>query len=171
VGIICWIFVDEIAHLTNSNSTPQVTEQVKTCFLVLVLASPAFGFMLLVDGFYKSNGDATTPAVLEGVSLGLKELCNCLFILVFDWGIAGAGYACALSRLVPAAYGGYRLHFSARARRMVFLVNTCMNLARIPLTILALYGTMDFATLAGRGVRKQRRQSRQTRHRDNSRCW
>ena len=107
VGLVGWLFIDQIAHLTNS--PPDVTKQIATFFAILVLASPAFGFMLLVDGFYRSNGDATTPLVLEICSLILNSICNYLFILEFNWGIAGAGFATALSRLLPALVGGYRL--------------------------------------------------------------
>jgi len=107
LSIVGYIFIDEIALLTNS--TPEVTAQVKTYFGILITSSPAFGLLLMVDGFYKSNGDARTPLGLELMSLFLNTVGNYLFVLHFNWGIAGAAYASALSRLLPAILGGYML--------------------------------------------------------------
>ena len=107
VAIFGYFYIDDIAHLTNS--TPEVTEQVAIYFGILILSSPAFGLLLLVDGYYKSNGDATTPLLLEVMSLILNTIGNYIFVLHYNFGIAGAAYASALSRLLPALIGGYML--------------------------------------------------------------
>jgi len=107
LSILGYIYIDEIALLTNS--TPEVTKEVATYFGILIASSPAFGLLLMIDGFYKSNGDARTPLALELMSLFLNTLGNYVFVLHFNWGIAGAAWASALSRLFPALLGGYLL--------------------------------------------------------------
>jgi hypothetical protein len=71
----------------------------------LLLFSPAFSLLLLVDGFYKSCGDTLTPLRLEVFSLILNTALNWLLIMQLGWGIQGAAVATVVSRLVPAVCG------------------------------------------------------------------
>lgn len=103
ISILGYIYIDEIAGMTNSSF--EVTRAISIYFGVLLVASPAFGLLLLVDGFYKSNGDTRTPLYLEILSLILNTIGNYIFIFIFDWGIFGAAVASALSRLLPALIG------------------------------------------------------------------
>ena len=107
LGILGYVFIDRIALLTNS--TPLVTSQIATYFGILIMSSPAFGLLLMIDGFYKSNGDAKTPLALELTSLLINTIGSYFFVLKFGWGIAGAAYASAISRLLPALLGGYMI--------------------------------------------------------------
>ncbi len=103
LAIFGYLYVDNIVGMINS--TPDVTEQATNYFSILLAASPAFGLLLMVDGFYKSNGDVKTPLMLEVCSLALNTFGNYLFVWKLNWGIKGAAYASALSRLLPAVWG------------------------------------------------------------------
>lgn len=95
--------IGKIASITNS--TAEVTAEVTKFVGIILLASPAFGLLLLVDGFFKSNGNTLFPLRLEICSLCINLLLNYAFVWRLSYGIAGSAVASALSRLLPALVG------------------------------------------------------------------
>ena len=90
LSLLGYLFVGRIIAATNS--TRSVSAEAEDYFRILLASSPAFGLLLMIHGFYKSNGDVRTPLVLEFFSLLLNTAGNYLFVLHFDWGIKGAAY-------------------------------------------------------------------------------
>jgi Na+-driven multidrug efflux pump len=87
------------------NSEPAVESAVADFFGLSFLGAPAFGMLLLIDGFFKSNGDTRTPLYLEISSLFINAFLNYFLILRLNWGIKGAAIATILSKFIPAIFG------------------------------------------------------------------
>lgn len=101
------VLIGEIVSITNS--TMQVQAEMQKFLGIILLASPAFGLLLLVDGFFKSNGNTVFPLQLEVCSLCINVLLNYFFVWRLGWGISGSACASALSRFLPALFGMYRI--------------------------------------------------------------
>ena len=103
VALLGGTFIQQIAQIPHS--TPVVTANIEKFLGILILTSPAFGLLLLIDGFYKSNGNTLVPLCLEISSLIVNLALNYLFVFHLGWGISGSASASALSRLLPALVG------------------------------------------------------------------
>jgi len=103
ISLIAWLSIDYIAALCNS--TEDVQNAIKTFLGIILISSPAFGLLLLVDGFFKSIGDTRTPLRLEIASLIINVILNYIFVIKLDYGIGGSAISTAISRLIPALYG------------------------------------------------------------------
>ena len=62
VAVIGYTQIHHIAKLCNSE--PLVEESIISFYKIVFLGAPAFGLLLLIDGFFKSNGDTRTPLML-----------------------------------------------------------------------------------------------------------
>lgn len=107
IAMVGHTFIHEIASITNS--TPIVTRNIEQFVGIIILTSPAFGLLLLIDGFFKSNGNTVVPLQLEVASLIINVFLNWLFVFHMGFGISGSASASALSRLVPALFGLYSI--------------------------------------------------------------
>jgi len=103
VAVLGHSFIHVIAAIPHS--TPEVKHNIEQFLGTLILASPAFGLLLLIDGFYKSCGNTVVPLVLEVGSLAVNLGLNYMFVFRLGWGITGSASASALSRLLPALVG------------------------------------------------------------------
>ncbi|KAL3797173.1 hypothetical protein ACHAW5_006035 [Stephanodiscus triporus] len=108
VGLVGRVSVVGISDMCNSDD-PRVTEAIREYLGIIFLTSPFFSVMLLVDGFFKSIGDASTPFKLELVSLVLNSVLNYIMVVHFDYGIGGSAIAASMARLVPALCGLHRI--------------------------------------------------------------
>ena len=105
LSIIGLFLANKISHLTNSNS--DVTSSLESFLFIILMASPAFGIMLLVDGMFKSCGNTKITLYLEALSLFLNTFLNYIFVIQLNYGIRGTAIATALARLIPAMIGLY----------------------------------------------------------------
>jgi len=103
VSIVGSYFCKNIASLTNSSD--DVNESLQEFLSIILLASPAFGLMLLVDGVFKSCGLTTITLVLEIMSLLLNTVLNYVFVILLNHGIKGTAISTAISRFIPALLG------------------------------------------------------------------
>jgi len=84
---------------------PVVTKNIEEFLGTIILSSPGFGLMLLIDNFYKANGNTVLPLFLEIASLCLNLYLNFAFVWQLGWGIKGSAIASAFSRILPALFG------------------------------------------------------------------
>jgi len=108
VGIVGRMSIVGISEMCNSED-PRVTEAIREYLGIVFLTSPFFSVMLLVDGYFKSIGDASTPFKLELVSLLLNSVLNYVMVVRFDYGIGGSAIAASMGRLVPSVCGLYMI--------------------------------------------------------------
>lgn len=104
--IIATVGYTQIRHVSQMvNASKHVEDAIVDFYSITFLGSPAFGLLLLIDGFFKSNGDTKTPLTLEIASLLINTILNYAMIIRWNWGIRGSAIATVLSRLLPALYG------------------------------------------------------------------
>ena len=103
ISFIALVSIDFISSLCNSSEDVQIA--IKTFLGIILISSPAFGLLLLVDGFFKSLGDTKTPLRLEIASLTINVILNYIFVIQLNLGIGGSAIATSISRLLPALYG------------------------------------------------------------------
>jgi Na+-driven multidrug efflux pump len=108
VGIVGRLSIVGISEICNSDD-PRVTEAIREYLGIVFLTSPFFSVMLLVDGYFKSIRDASTPFILELLSLVLNSVLNYVMVVHFDYGIGGSAIAASMARLVPALCGLYMI--------------------------------------------------------------
>ena len=116
VAIAGYCLVSEISQMCGTSDV-LVQEAIQKFLMIILLSSPFFSLMLLVDGYYKSIGDTRTPLCLELSSLLINSALNYLLVIKFDYGIEGTAISTSLARLLPAIYGLYWI---------------CVSLAQLP---------------------------------------
>ncbi|MEO0382954.1 MAG: MATE family efflux transporter [Pseudomonadota bacterium] len=93
------------ASLWFIGGTQRVQEAVIVYFSVRVLAAPLTLSNYSVLGYFLGRGEAMTGLALQTV-LNLTNIAlNILFVLVFDWGVAGVAFASVLGELVALLFG------------------------------------------------------------------
>ncbi len=93
------------ASLWFIGGTERVQEAVIVYFSVRVLAAPLTLSNYSVLGYFLGRGEAMTGLALQTV-LNLTNIAlNILFVLVFDWGVAGVAFASVLGELVALILG------------------------------------------------------------------
>lgn len=93
------------ASLWFIGGTERVQEAVLVYFSVRVLAAPLSLSNYAVLGYFLGRGEAMTGLVIQTV-LNLTNIAlNILFVLVFDWGVAGVAFASVLGEAVALALG------------------------------------------------------------------
>lgn len=93
------------ASLWFIGGTERVQEAVIVYFSVRVLAAPLTLSNYSVLGYFLGRGEAMTGLALQTV-LNLTNIAlNILFVLVFDWGVAGVAFASVLGELVALLFG------------------------------------------------------------------
>ncbi len=89
--------------------TPEVARETEKYLRILAITCLPLVLTPLVDQAFVSMGDAKTPAILHGVSLGCNLLLTPLLVLHYDLGITGAGLASNIARGVATGLGMIQL--------------------------------------------------------------
>jgi MATE family multidrug resistance protein len=93
------------ASLWFIGGTERVQEAVVVYFSERVLAAPLTLSNYSILGYFLGRGEAMTGLALQTV-LNLTNIAlNILFVLVFDWGVAGVAFASVLGELVALLLG------------------------------------------------------------------
>lgn len=116
IGLVAVILQTPLlsASLWFIGGTERVQEAVIVYFSVRVLAAPLSLSNYAVLGYFLGRGEAMTGLVIQTV-LNLTNIAlNILFVLVFDWGVAGVAFASVLGEAVALALGLLLLVFKLR---------------------------------------------------------
>ena len=87
-----------ILHWMNTPDT--VFKEAYDYIFVIFLGIPVTFLYNILSGFIRSLGDSKSPVVILIISSILNVGLDLLFILVFDMGVAGAGWATVLAQLI-----------------------------------------------------------------------
>lgn len=100
----------------------QVVDMAETYLRIFLLGLPAMSLYNFEAAIFRSKGDTRTPLIALAVASGANILLNLLFVLEFDWGIAGVASATVIANVVSAiilfralliADGVIKLNFNA----------------------------------------------------------
>lgn len=107
IGLVAVILQTPLlqASLWFIGGTQRVQEAVVVYFSVRVLAAPLTLSNYAILGYFLGRGEAMTGLAIQTV-LNLTNIAlNILFVLVFDWGVAGVAFASVLGEAVALALG------------------------------------------------------------------
>ena len=79
-----------------------VVEMAETYLRIFLLGLPAMSLYNFQAAIFRSKGDTRTPLIALAIASGVNIVLNLLFVLQFDWGIAGVAAATVLANVVSA---------------------------------------------------------------------
>lgn len=80
----------------------QVVDMAETYLRIFLLGLPAMSLYNFEAAIFRSKGDTRTPLIALAVASGANILLNLLFVLEFDWGIAGVASATVIANVISA---------------------------------------------------------------------
>ena len=99
-----------------------VVDMAETYLRIFLLSLPAISLYNFQAAIFRSKGDTRTPLIALALASGVNILLNLLFVLQFDWGVAGVAAATVIANVVSAiilfhellkAEGVIKLHLNA----------------------------------------------------------
>ena len=85
--------------LKIANTPPEIYDECRTYLLILLSGSVFIVLYNQLSGVLRALGDSKTPLYFLIISTVLNVLLDLLFILVFQWGVAGVAWATIASQL------------------------------------------------------------------------
>ena len=79
-----------------------VVDMAETYLRFFLLGLPAMSLYNFEAAIFRSKGDTRTPLIALATASGVNIVLNLLFVLQFDWGIAGVAAATVLANVVSA---------------------------------------------------------------------
>ena len=79
-----------------------VIDMAETYLRIFLLGLPAISLYNFQAAIFRSKGDTRTPLIALAIASGVNILLNLLFVLQFDWGIAGVAAATVIANIVSA---------------------------------------------------------------------
>ena len=79
-----------------------VVDMAETYLRIFLLGLPAMSLYNFEAAIFRSKGDTRTPLIALAAASGANIVLNLLFVLQFDWGIAGVAAATVIANLISA---------------------------------------------------------------------
>ena len=79
-----------------------VVGMAETYLRIFLLSLPAISLYNFQAAIFRSKGDTRTPLIALAVASGINIWLNLLFVLRFDWGVAGVAAATVIANVVSA---------------------------------------------------------------------
>ena len=79
-----------------------VVDMAKIYLRIFLLGLPAISLYNFQAAIFRSKGDTRTPLIALAIASGVNILLNVLFVLQFNWGIAGVAAATTIANFVSA---------------------------------------------------------------------
>ena len=79
-----------------------VVNMAETYLRIFLLGLPAMSLYNFEAAIFRSKGDTRTPLIALASASGVNILLNIIFVLQFDWGIAGVASATVIANIVSA---------------------------------------------------------------------
>ncbi len=99
-----------------------VVDMAETYLRIFLLSLPAISFYNFQAAIFRSKGDTRTPLIALAIASGVNIFLNLIFVLQFDWSVAGVAAATVIANVVSAiilfcellkADGVIKLHLNA----------------------------------------------------------
>ena len=86
-----------------------VVDMAETYLRIFLLGLPAISFYNFQAAIFRSKGDTRTPLIALAAASGVNIVLNLIFVLQFDWGVAGVAAATVIANVVSAIILFYEL--------------------------------------------------------------
>ena len=103
--------------LTLMNTPEDIFENAYIYILIICAGLATTVFYNLFAGYLRAVGNSQVPLYFLLLSSGLNIVLDLVFIIVFDWGVAGAAIATVLSQLIAAL--GSLMYILAKEKQLV----------------------------------------------------
>jgi len=106
LAIICGIFFCILAEFLVTpifyflEVPSSVVDMAETYLRIFLLGLPAISLYNFQAAIFRSKGDTKTPLIALTVASGVNIFFNLLFVIQFDWGVAGVAAATVLANVV-----------------------------------------------------------------------
>lgn len=80
----------------------QVVDMAETYLRIFLLGLPAISLYNFQAAIFRSKGDTRTPLIALAVASFVNIILNLIFVLQFDWGVAGVAAATVIANVVSA---------------------------------------------------------------------
>lgn len=98
--IVAELLVEPIFYFLD---VPELVEDMAETYLrIFLLGLPAISLYNFEAAIFRSKGDTRTPLIALAVASGVNIFLNLLFVLQFDWSIAGVAAATVIANVVSA---------------------------------------------------------------------
>jgi putative MATE family efflux protein len=95
----------------------------KIYFKITLIGVPALAWAMMANNAIRSEGQAKMAMVTMLIPAILNMILDPIFIIWFDWGLAGAAWATAIAYFSSAAFTAWFLFFSGRSEFKLFWKN------------------------------------------------
>lgn len=103
----------------------------KTYFNIILIGVPALAWAMMTNNAIRAEGKATVAMVTMLVPAILNMILDPIFIIVLDWGLAGAAWATSISYFASAAFTTWFLFLSKRSELAVMAKNLMIKIALV----------------------------------------
>jgi putative MATE family efflux protein len=100
-----------------------ILEPARVYFNIILVGIPALTWAMMANNAIRAEGQATMAMVTMLIPAILNMILDPIFIVWFDWGLAGAAWATAISYFSSAAFTAWFLFFSGRSELKIALEN------------------------------------------------
>ncbi len=109
--IICIIFLDELAYLLGANDL--LLSDVKAYIYPMLLFGIFFAFQWMFSCFFVAADKPSLGFYLTIIGGLINIIFDYVFIVIFEFGVAGAAYATVMSWIIPS-FGGFVFFYKNR---------------------------------------------------------
>ncbi|MCK5824597.1 MAG: MATE family efflux transporter [Ichthyobacteriaceae bacterium] len=100
--VLGYIFTDEILLLFGASG--EIIPYAKEYYLIVLAGSPLLGLSMAGNSIIRSEGNARMSMTVMLVSALINVLLDAVFIVWFDYGIAGAAWATIIAQIITFVY-------------------------------------------------------------------
>ena len=123
------VFQDAI--LTAFGAQGDILAPAKTYFNIILIGVPSLAWAMMTNNAIRAEGKATVAMVTMLVPAVLNMILDPIFIIYFDWGLAGAAWATTVSYIASALFTTWFLFLSKRSELQVSIQKLYIKIALV----------------------------------------
>ena len=155
LNILVFIFTDQIMAFLNVPN--EIYSLMREYIVIIFIGIPATFLYNYFASLLRAVGNSVTPLVFLAVSAILNIALDLVFVIVFNWGVAGAAIATVFSQFVSGIgitlYTFFRLpEFRISKRHMIMKKETVSELSQFSILTCMQQSIMNFGILMVQGL-------------------
>ena len=140
-SILGYIFPDAVLKLFGAEG--EILPYAKEYYMIVLAGTPFLGLSMAANNIIRSEGNARMSMIVMLVSSVVNVVLDYIFIINFDWGIAGAAWATLISQIITFVFIAYYFLGSGKSSLNVKWHNLKLDIERVK-EVLAI-GSSSFA--------------------------